>query len=342
MTIRDIAKKTGFAVSTVSRALNDHPDISAETKEKIRKIVKQYNFVPNSNARQLKAQTNNAICIIVAGASNMFLESILQRVQTQIATEGYATEVHYVDEHSNVVEVAVQLQREYKPLGMFFLGGNVQDFKKGFQQIHLPCVLTASAAKELQFENLSMVSIDDQAAGGDACRYLIQKGHHKIAVIGGERKTSYISAERWQGFCLEYQKLLDCPCLEEWYFTAGFRFESGYHTMKQILQKKSLPTVVFCLSDIIAVGAMRAIYEAGLQVPKDISVLGFDGIPLVRYCTPSLSSVKQPQDILADTSVQLLLQQLKTGIPGQMITAPVELLQGESVCNIATTESNLG
>lgn len=331
MTIKDIAKKTGYAVSTVSRALNDHPDVSEETKRRIQEVVEKCNFVPNSNARQLKVQSRNAVCVIITGASNMFLMGILERVQAQIAAEGFSAEVHYLDENTNVALVAQQLEREEKPLAMMFLGGNLDDFKNHFRNVNIPCVFVATVNEDVHFDNLSMVGIDDYEAAFHAAKYLIESGHNNIAVIGGDRKISYISERRWQGFCAACQQLLGKNCDDQAYHTSSFCLEAGYQTMREILQNQQKPTAVFCLSDVIAVGAMRAAHEAGLSIPRDISFLGFDGIPLGRYCIPSLCSILQPQQEMADTSVRLLLQQLKKKVPAQCITVPATLLQGESV-----------
>ena len=121
MTIKDIARESGYAVSTVSRALNDHPDVSREAKEKIKAIVAAHKFVPNSNARQLKVQQNRSIIIVVKGAFNMFFAAILERMQSLISCSGYSAEVHYLDEDADEVLVGEQLQRERKPLGFIFL-----------------------------------------------------------------------------------------------------------------------------------------------------------------------------------------------------------------------------
>ena len=110
-------RESGYAVSTVSRALNDHPDVSREAKEKIKAIVAAHKFVPNSNARQLKVQQNRSIIIVVKGAFNMFFAAILERMQSLISCSGYSAEVHYLDEDADEVLVGEQLQRERKPLG---------------------------------------------------------------------------------------------------------------------------------------------------------------------------------------------------------------------------------
>ena len=155
MTIKDIARESGYAVSTVSRALNDHPDVSREAKEKIKAIVAAHKFVPNSNARQLKVQQNRSIIIVVKGAFNMFFAAILERMQSLISCSGYSAEVHYLDEDADEVLVGEQLQRERKPLGFIFLGGNTCSFEARFSAIAVPSVLATTLADHLNFGNLS-------------------------------------------------------------------------------------------------------------------------------------------------------------------------------------------
>mgnify|MGYP002422204928 FL=1 len=200
LTIKDIARESGYAVSTVSRALNDHPDVSREAKEKIKAIVAAHKFVPNSNARQLKVQQNRSIIIVVKGAFNMFFAAILERMQSLISCSGYSAEVHYLDEDADEVLVGEQLQRERKPLGFIFLGGNTCSFEARFSAIAVPSVLATTLADHLNFGNLSSVGIDDTAAGRRAARFLLSRGHRRIAVIGGNRAVSSISDQRYQGF----------------------------------------------------------------------------------------------------------------------------------------------
>ena len=329
MTIKDIARKAGCAVSTVSRALNDHPDVSEETKQRVREIVAECGFVPNSNARQLKAQHRKSICVVVKGTANLFFEGILERMQSQIASEGYAAEVHYIDEDANEVLTGAQLAREQKPAGIIFLGGNIEYFEKDFHGISVPCVLTSSLFRGLLYPNLSQVGVDDRQAGAEAFRYLSQNGHKQIGIIGGDRKLSYISRLRYEGFT-EAAAKAGTPFDEAHYQTSSFRIQSGYQAMKKLLARDRSLSAVFCMSDLIAIGAMRAVHEEGLRVPQDISFLGFDGIPLVDYCTPSLSSLRQPQEKMADASVSLLLRQIEHSDPPDTVTLEVKLAEGES------------
>ena len=330
MTIKDIARESGYAVSTVSRALNDHPDVSPEAKRRIREIVERHGFVPNANARQLKAQQSKSICVIVKGASNMFFAGILERMQAHIAERGYIAEVHYIDEDANELAVGAQLAQLQKPLGMVFLGGCLEDFGTYFQRINVPCVMTTSLTKELDFPGLSIVGVDDAEAGEAACRYLTARGHRHIGLLGGNQGLSYISKQRHDGFVAGYAKTgrnFD----ESYYQASSFSMEGGYAGMKKLLERHPQLTAVFCMSDLIAVGAMRAIHDEGLRVPEDLSVMGFDGIPLANFSIPRLASMRQPQEKLAGVSIDVLVRQIEKGAKAALVILEAVLVEGESV-----------
>ncbi|MDO5603036.1 MAG: LacI family DNA-binding transcriptional regulator [Oscillospiraceae bacterium] len=332
MTIKDIARESGYAVSTVSRALNNHPDVSRKAKEKIQKIVEECGFVPNNNAKQLKQQQSQNIVIIVKGMFNLFFNNMIEEMQSAVSEAGYGVQLHYIDEDDNEVLAGAQLARERKPRGIVFLGGNSQSFEKSFSDVHLPCVLVTFTSPELHFKNLSLVGIDDQEAGRLAGEYLLNKGHRRIGVIGGNIKMSEISSLRYRGFCgaLQSKGLQHPPAL---YQTTSFNLAGAYRAMQALLASRpeDPPTAVFCMSDIMAVGAIRAARDAGLRVPEDISVLGFDGIELGRYATPRIATVRQPQKEMVRTAIQLLMQQIERRREGQCSVLPIELVEGESV-----------
>ncbi|MEG0340158.1 MAG: LacI family DNA-binding transcriptional regulator [Oscillospiraceae bacterium] len=330
MTIKDIARESGYAVSTVSRALNNHPDVSRETKDKINEVVAKHKFVPNNNARQLKAQSSKSIAIVVKGAFNMFFAAIIEQLQSLIQEDGYTASVHYVDEEQDEVQAAKRICLEKKPLGLIFLGGNISTFKQHFCSIELPCVLATTTSKELEFDNLSCVGIDDSKAACEAISYLLHKGHRNIGVLGGRRELSYISALRYEGCCDAY-KTAGLVFNEDYYQKANYNYGSAYRATQKLISRKKDITAIFAMSDIMAVGAMRAIHDAKLTVPDDISVIGFDGIELADYLTPSLTTIRQPQSDIAKNSVALLLSHIEKNTPARNIILPSTLIEGESV-----------
>ena len=188
-TIKDIAELSGYSVGTVSRVINNHPDVSPSTRAKIEEIIAEHKFQPNSNARLLKGNAGSAIAILVKGITNVFFESILEKMQNIFKSSGEDISVMFLDERSNEVETAIQVCAERKPKGIVFLGGNLKYFRERFSEITIPCVLVTVDASDLPFENLSSFTVNDISGAEDAVGYLIRNGHRKIGIVGGSLNT---------------------------------------------------------------------------------------------------------------------------------------------------------
>ena len=297
LTIKDIARISGCSVSTISRVINDRPDVRPETKEHVLKVMREAGFVPNTNARQLKIQQSRSLVFVVKGTRNLFFSDFLVQLQRAATLYGYNGIVSYLDENANEIDAAEKILREIKPKGMIFLGGSV--------------------------------AVDDRSAAYTAVDYLIQQGHRKIAVLGGP-VTSYPSVMRREG---AQQAMQDAGILfsDKLYGLSNYDFESAYHAVNSLLARRADFTALFAMSDVIALGAIRALASAGLRVPEDVSVIGFDGITMSRYCVPVLTTVVQPSEQISLQSIELLVRQIEHGAPAQTITLQPELQQGESV-----------
>lgn len=331
VTIRDIARLSGCGVSTVSRALNDHPDVSQKTKLHIKSIVEQYGFVPNNNAKNLKQQATNVIGIVVKGTANMLFSHMIEEMSRRIKLEGYTGVTIYLDEESsNEVEQAARFCRERKPLGLLFLGGNIQNFKKGFGAISVPAVLISTPAALLQFQNLSSVATDDRAAAACAVDYLFSKGHTNIGVLGKDSESLLRFEGCKDSFRAHGRESLPECCFEE----ARFSYESAYRAMGRLYKKNPSLTAVFAMSDVMAIGALRALSDLSLSVPGDVSVMGFDGTEIADYYTPRITSIAQDSGRLAARGVELLLIAMEGGNGPIHETMPFSLSVGESVSPI--------
>jgi LacI family transcriptional regulator len=331
MTIKDIARKSGYAVGTVSRALNGHPSVSPEARAKILAVVQENNFTPNSNAKHLKQQANSGIAIIVKGARNMLFAGILELLQTEIRQHGYAVFVNYLGEDDNEVLHARRICRERKPLGILFLGSCLSFFEEDFRGIEIPCVLITNSAADLGFSNLASVSTDDALAAETCIRYLAEQGHRKIGILGGVLGGADPSSIRLAG-CLKGFSACGIPFDQaRQYQAARFSMESGYAAMEQLLISAPDTTAVFAFSDAMAIGALRALRDHGRRVPEDISLVGYDGIELSRYSIPRLATVRQEDHALARRGVSLLLAQIEDGAPAAYETVPFSLMEGETV-----------
>lgn len=335
MTIIDIAKESGYSVSTVSRVLNNRKDVSPEAKQRILEIVEAHNFVPNNNAKRLKQTTTKAILVVVKGTSNMLFANIIESVQKMVEDSEYTVGVHYLDEDANEVEEAIRLCRERKPLGILFLGGNPDYFKEKFSDITIPCVLVTTQGNDLEFQNLSSVATDDIAAAEEAVDYLIANGHKNIAILGGDPKSSHISMQRCLGYLNSFKKHGLSPNTKLYYEKARFSYDSAYRAMSRLLEKKIPITAVFAMSDVMAVGAIRAICDYGLNVPGDISMIGFDGTMLADYYNPKIVTIRQRYEEIASRSVEILLRMIDLNTPAAHELIPFELQNTESVRNIS-------
>lgn len=330
MTIKDLAAQTGYSVGTISRVLNNQPHVSDLAREIILKAAKESGFQLNENARQLKQQQSNSLLVICKGNSNELFDALLIAIQSRVADTNYTLIVDYIDESDNEVRRALQLCREKKPQGILFLGGNQDHFQKLFHQINVPCVLVTSSAADLPFANLSSVTSDDTLAAAMAIDVLLELGHRNVVVIGGNRTYSDITRLRYQG-CVQAFRERGIAFQEAQYETARFTFAEGYRAAKAMLERNPDFTALFAMSDVMALGAIRALADAGKRVPEDVSVIGFDGLQIGEYTLPRLSTVAQAVDQLAGLSMYLLLQSIEKGAAAKHEVVPVRLLLRESV-----------
>ena len=335
MTIKDIAKESGYAVGTVSRVLNNHPNVSEKARKTIMAVVEKHHFKLNSNAKHLKQQASSGIAIIVKGSQNMLFASIVERLQRLLSEKKYASFIYYIGEEENEVEQAERVCLERHPLGILFLGSDLEFFKERFDRLEIPCVLVTNSAAELGFDNLSSVSTDDEAGAQAAVEHLLKLGHRNIGILGGYMEKSHAAHTRYRGcekaFAKQGRKLE--PGRQ--YRSAFFSMEEGYHAMEQLLEQMPDLTAVFAMADVLAVGAIRAIRDRGLRVPEDVSVMGFDGIELGNYLSPRLTTVRQARERIADRSLEILLSDIAGERPAVHELLPFDIVEGESAAKIA-------
>ncbi len=331
MTIKELSAKTGYAVGTVSRALNNHPNVSEKARKTILDAAKESGFQINLNAKQLKQQSSTNILVVVKGTRNELFGELVETIQNLIAKTDYLLVVDYVDEDLNEVRRGSQLCREKKPQGILFLGGNTRNFRKDFENIDIPCVMVTGDASSLQYSNLSSVSTDDTEAARSAIESLIELGHRNIAVIGGDRIVSDTSRKRFEGCMrafadhgIEFDPQRD-------YQGVRYSYQDGYKATKALIEKGSQFTAIFACADVMAIGAIRALRERGLRVPEDVSVMGVDGLPLGDFLVPQLATVEQSVETIAGRSVKILLDGIESGTCAKHETVPFVLQCRESV-----------
>lgn len=334
MTIKDLASKTGYSVGTVSRVLNNHPHTSKKARQVILQAVEESGFQLNENARQLKQLRANSVMVVVKGTSNELFAEMLGKLQYLFAQTSYPLIVDYLDEDHDEVQRAIQLCREKKPLGLLFLGGNSSNFRQGFHKIDVPAVLVTNDADGQIFDNLSSVTTDDRQASYSAMKALIGLGHQKFAIVGGDREASDTSRLRYEG-CMDAFREYGIAFDEDRdYRGVRYSYRDGYQATKELLADGCSFTALFAAADVMAIGAIRALKEAGLRVPEDVSVMGFDGLPLGGFLVPQLSTVEQSVELLAERSAAILTDAIENGAAPKHETIPFTVLQRESTRQI--------
>ncbi len=333
MTIKDIARLSGCGVATVSRVLNDYPDVSPATRRKVLAVVEAYNFQPNSNAKHLKQRSGRRVAVIIKGTQNMLFAEMVEQVQARVQDRGMDATVYYLDEDANEVTFAQQVCREYRPPAILFLGGSMEYFRQGFAPIEIPCVLLTNGADGLGYSNLSSITTDDTAAAEQAMDHLILHRHRRIGILGGDcfpERVPQISYRRVMGCQKSFEKhgvsydLIQFePC--------RYALPDAYAATGRLLDRNPGMTAIFALSDVMAMGAIRALRDRGYRVPEDISVMGYDGVPISEFSVPRLATIRQDTRRIAERGVDILLERLERDLPPVYETAPFQLVAGESV-----------
>ena len=333
MTIKDIAKETGYSLGTVSRVLNNHPNVSEKARKAIMEVVYKHGFILNVSAKNLKQSQSENIIIVVKGTFNELFPVMVQRIQMFFRETRYTLITEYVDEESDEVTRAREVCLEKRAIGLIVLGGNKENFVKGFDRIHIPTVLVTNYAKDWGFDNLSSVATNDLEGAKKAVEYLLKMGHRSIALVGGTTGSDTSDERRigWEEAQKEYGLKPNEFGPEE---KGRYSFEAGYKAMDKILKSGKKITAVFALADVMAIGAVSAISDAGLKVPDDISVVGYDGIPMGAYFCPKLTTVKQSIDKICDRSCEILVDCLENEGTSRHEYIPFDLDLRQSVKEI--------
>lgn len=335
MTIKDVARESGYGVTTVSRVLNNQPNVSEEAKERILAVVNRTGFRLNSNAKRLKQQSNSGIAVVVKGTKNMLFSGIVERTQRLLEGTGYACLIHYVDESANEVAEAVRICADLRPQGVMFLGGDIENFQRHFSEVPVPGVLMTGSAYKLGFDTLSSVTVDDSFAAECAIEHLLSLGHRKIGILGGYTDDKDNPAGlRYRGCLRAFERHRVAFDEKRQMVTCRYSFADSGKAMERLLDNMPDVTAVFATSDVMAIGAIRAIRDRGLRVPEDVSVVGFDGIELGDFLTPRLATVRQDGEAIASRSVKLLLDAIRGGSSAVHEIVPFRFTPGESAARL--------
>ncbi|MCH4888288.1 LacI family transcriptional regulator [Acidaminobacter sp. JC074] len=328
--IKDIAKAAGVGVSTVSRVLNNQPDVKDSTKERVLKVIEELNYVPNNSARNLKRNKTNHIGIFIIGEYSNFFSKVVEAIEEKISNEKHALVLHFHKEHIKTVEVAVEFALEKRLAGLIILGGSLLPEDEGYiKQLDIPVVFGSTVIHEACDRDLySSVTIDNFKSSYEGVVKLISSGHKSIGLISSEDGKDNV-AERRQ---LAYEQALKDHALissNELIAMGDYSMQSGYDAMKELL--KTDLTAVFAISDLMAIGAVKAVFDAGKSVPDDISVVGFDGLEISKFMHPSLSTVEQPYDEMGSNIASIVLSEFKDKDVKSHIVLETTFYKGQTI-----------
>lgn len=327
-TIRDIAKRAQVSVSTVSRVLNDKPDVKAETKEKVDRAIRELGFSPSSAARGLVLKKSSVIGFIVPDITNPSFPELARGIVSRARELGYSV-MFFDTNHDNQVEKeALNLMQSKQVDGIIlsFNEANRDELEK-LKQERFPVVQIYRKSSKTA---ISTVALDNIYAGKMATDYLIGKGHTRIGLITTGRNTQS-GYERLKGYeeALEKAGILFDDALVR---TGENNADAGYSCMEELLDLELPPTAVFACHDMIAAGACEAVFDRGLTIPGDISVMGHDNIAVSRFLRPKLTTVDTYKDQLGRAGVDLLVEEIKAEEPlNKEVVFRSELIERGSV-----------
>jgi LacI family transcriptional regulator len=263
----------------------------------------------------------------------MLFNALTELFQRKLDEFEYECDVFYLNEDDNEVDFAQRICMERKPEGILFLGANLKFFRSGFAGINVPCVLVTIDGSELGFENLSSVTTDDRRAAEHIIDMLVEHGHTKIGVIGGNPETSTASKERLFGCRRAFARNgIEFDEFRQ-YEKSHFGLEGGYSAAGKLFRKMPDVTAIYSMSDVTAIGAIRAAADRGIRIPEDLSIVGFDGIDLADYVTPRLTTIRQNREAIAARSIEILIDMIRGGSAVHEVI-PFILIPGNSIRQI--------
>jgi LacI family transcriptional regulator len=324
-TIKDVAKLAGVAISTASYALNGSKKVSQETIKKVRDAAKQLNYQKNGFASDLKRTKTNTIALILSDLSGPYYSDLIKGVQEVTMSNGF--DLIACSSIGGPQSTASKFLKEKRVDGAIILAHNISDeiilesAREGFPII----VLDRSMAGDFVYH----LEVDNEQGGFMATEFLIQKGHKEIAYISGPF-NSHDNKMRFKGF----QRALaqyELPFYSKWKISGDFTREGGYRATKLLISQRELPQAIFFANDEMALGGMQALAEKNINIPDDISIIGFDDIQLAEYVTPALTTIKQPKYEAGALAVHLILQLLAMEQIDEYYKLSTELIERGSV-----------
>ncbi len=334
--IYTIAEHAGVSKSTVSRVLNNKDDVSETTREKVIDVIKELNYKPNSSAKGLATQKTKTVGLVVSEITNSFFSMFVKGAEDKAMEENY----NIMLANSNwVVEEelkCIRMFEEGRVDGILMISGGgddlLNDYLNNLANKDIPLIVVD---RKINNQLIPKINVENVKAAYEGTKYLIELGHRKIAFVKGDDiAASDASIDRVKG----YRKALAENDIDTEIIEPGFfEREGACFATEKILKNHPDITAIFYASDMMAVGGLKALKEAGLKVPEDVSVLGFDDIELAKIIDPALSTLRQPRYKMGYLGMEKLIDKLE-GRPKEVyeddISFELELIERESTAPV--------
>jgi DNA-binding LacI/PurR family transcriptional regulator len=344
-TIRDVARESGYSASTVSIVLNSAPlsrYIPEETKGKIQSTARRLGYRPNPLARSLRSQRSNIVGVMVFDITDPFCTPILRGLENALYQSNYLSLLADAHNESHRFERYLEMLLDRRVEGLIVIANWLVTDIKVLADLTQKQVPTVIAGRAFEVENISTVSVDNEAGAALALQHLYQLGHREIAFLRGPKSLTS-SGQRWKGirsFAQSVGLKLDPKRVAELpeSLDPNSSFEAGTQLTTELLRNEKSFTALLAYDDVTALGALRALKKKGLRVPEDCSVVGFDDVAQAGLSLPSLTTVRQPMEAMGSMSVGMMLDAIKAveqkkDIPTVRRKIPAELVVRESTQN---------
>ncbi len=327
-TIEDVAKEANVSVATVSRVINNPEIVKEQTKQRVYEAIEKLSYEPNMSARNLRKNETRVVLIVTPNITNPYYAHILAGIGDMAQKHGYSSLIYNTYGKQSEQKKALDMLRKKRADGAIILASDmdsnwIEDYSSQF-----PIVLSSEYPIDL---DISRVSIDNYDAAYNVMQYIHSLGHKKIAMISSANNyiSTYLRLKAYKDF-LEI-KSIEYEAEYIQYADEVYSFKSGKEATIKLLGLKEKPTAIFCISDTIALGAIAAIKESKLDIPNDISVVGFDDVDYTTMFHPYLTTVAQPCYRLGTESFRLLNNLFKNGLNSiEKRIIPYELIVRET------------
>ncbi len=306
-TVKDIAKQAGVSTATVSRAFANPQQVSEATRNKVKQAADKLGYAPNAIARSLRTQQAKTIVVILPDISNPFFSDIIKGIEKIAHREGYKVLIGDADQDIDRAKKYLDLVHSKQADGVLLLTADLplSVLIDDNQQAKLPFVMVCEYYADT---DIPRVHIDNEASARSVIELLVEKGHKKIACITGQASNA-ITVARMKGM-RDYMQETALELSQNFICEGDYTLQSGYDLARQLLCLEERPSAIFCHNDEMAIGVLRCAREMDIIVPEMLSVVGFDNIPFSEYCTPQLTTVHQPRQLIGETAMLRLLDLL--------------------------------